>query len=433
MAIELTIEKMVYGGDGLARYTDPQHPQKGRGKAVLLPFVLEGERALAKVSEEKRGFMRGLPERIISASQHRTSPGCQYFSRCGGCQYQHSNYEHQLEMKSAILRETLLRTGGINWQHDIAIHASPPWNYRNRTRMKVQTSPFALGYYRFGSHALLPVEECPISSPLINRGTRSVWELGRAGKLAAFAEIGFFANAEDSSLLLEVNVPQAQVNDGALERTAQELCAGLPEIEGVVFFSIERDGSVRPVSAFGDKELTYRTRQASYRVSAGSFFQVNRFMTDEMVELMTAERRGDLAIDLYAGVGLFSVVLAGNFSRVAAVESSPVSFDDLQHNLPKNSSAHCATTEGFLQRIKADGSRPDYVIADPPRAGLGEKAAQSLLGLRARQLAYLSCDPATLARDLKVLTGGGYHIDAIHLLDLFPQTFHIESAVLLAR
>src|SRR5579859_2541622 len=205
MAIELTIEKMVYGGDGLARHVDEQHPQEGRGKTVLLPFVLEGERVAASITKQKSGFMRALPEKVLSPSPDRIEPHCPYLTRCGGCHYQHSDYEHQLAIKSAILRETLLRTARIEWQGEITVHPSPPWNYRNRARVKVQAEPFAIGYYRFGSHTLLPVEQCPISSPLINRALTAVWQLGHKGKLASVAEVEFFANAEDSALLLEVN------------------------------------------------------------------------------------------------------------------------------------------------------------------------------------------------------------------------------------
>jgi len=433
MALELTVEKMVYGGDGLARYADEAHAQEGRGKTVLLPFVLESEHVAASVTEQKRSFMRAFPEKVLSASPHRVEPACPYFTRCGGCHYQHAGYEHQLAIKSGVLRETLLRTAKIDWQGDIQVHASPPWNYRNRTRVKVQSDPFAIGYYRFGSHTLLGVEQCPISSPLINRALTAVWKLGRKGDLNPIAEIEFFANADDSSLLLGATVGQDEVNDAALEKVAQELCDAVPEIAGVVFFAAEPGGSVQPISAFGDQEFTYATRSASYRVGAGSFFQTNRFLIDELVQLMVADRKGKLALDLYAGVGLFTLPLAKNFAQVAAVESSPASFADLEHNSTKNVAAHRATTETFLEKLPKVFTQPDYVVADPPRAGLGERVAASLAKLGAPQLAYLSCDPATLARDLKILIAGGYRIAAIHLIDLFPQTFHIESAVFLSR
>ncbi len=201
--MRLTIEKLVYGGDGLARLPADEH---GPGKAAFVPFVLAGEEVEAAVIEEKPGFARAQAASILTASPHRTPPPCPYFQACGGCHYQHASYEHQLEIKAAILKENLRRIAKLDLQQELAVHPSPPWNYRNRTRLKVQTSPqFALGYYRLNSHELLPVEQCPISSPLINRVIAKFWELGRAGKLpTAMDEIEFFADAKDSQLLSEV-------------------------------------------------------------------------------------------------------------------------------------------------------------------------------------------------------------------------------------
>jgi len=332
-----------------------------------------------------------------------------------------------------VLRETLLRTAKIEWQERIQVHASPPWNYRNRTRMKLQAQPFAIGYYRFGSHSLLPVEQCPISSALINRALAAVWKLGSSRGLEDVTEIEFFVDAADAQLLVEIYLPPAEANDSELKKLAEDLAALIPEIAGIVFFVAERDGGSRAISVLGDQELVYQTGSASYRVSAGSFFQTNRFMVDELTALVTADRKGTLALDLYAGVGLFTVPLAKNFERVVAVESAPSSFADLRRNAPTNVMAHRANTEVFLTKLPLLAKEPEYVVVDPPRAGLGEKTAKLLAKLAAPWLTYVSCDPATLARDLKTLAAGGYRIEAIHLVDLFPQTFHIESAVFLAR
>ena len=441
MALPFTIEKMVYGGDGLARYVpdeveiSPRPSTKAkahRGKTVLLPFVLEGEHVEANIVEEDRGFVRARVEKIVSPSSHRIQPGCPYFGECGGCHYQHSSYQHQLEIKVAVLRETLLRTAKIDWQDRIHVHASPPWNYRNRTRMKLQAQPFTIGYYRFGSHNLLPVEQCPISSPLINRALAAVWKLGSSGGLGGLAEMEFFVDAADAQLLIEIYLPLGEAHDSELKKLAEDLAALIPEIAGIVFFAAGRDGSSRAISAFGDQELVYQTASASYRVSAGSFFQTNRFMVHELTELVTAGRRGAIALDLYAGVGLLTVPLAKNFEKVEAVESAPSSCADLRRNVPANVMAHRTTTETFLAKLPSSMKNVGHAVVDPPRAGLGDKTATLLTKLSAH-LTYLSCDPATLARDLKTLVAGGYRIEAIHLIDLFPQTFHIESAVFLAR
>jgi 23S rRNA (uracil1939-C5)-methyltransferase len=195
----LSIEKLIYGGDGLAR-TPPG--ADGRSMAVFVPFVLPGERVEAGVLKGKSGFARGSVTKLIEASPGRIAARCPYFRQCGGCHYQHIPYERQLEFKAAILRETLRRVGKIELPSEIRVHASPPWNYRNRTRLQVQTAPkFALGYFRFGSHEFLPVRECPIGSPLINRVMARLLELGGLDCPAGVEEIELFADAADERLL----------------------------------------------------------------------------------------------------------------------------------------------------------------------------------------------------------------------------------------
>jgi len=434
----LTIDKLIYGGNGLARLPADD---RGPGKAVFLPFVLEGERIEAEITEQKPGFSRARATKIIEASSHRIEPKCPYFGECGGCHYQHADYEHQLQVKSAIMRETLRRVGKIELTQEIHIHPSPPWNYRNRTRLRVRTRPFVLGYNRLHRDELLAVEQCPISSPLINRAIAALWELGRADKASAeVREIEFFANADDTRLLAELTVQEAGWWHGRKSDVAQfviALRAAVPEIAGVAVFHAVGPGEVETEEipaelreAFGAEHLVYATGNASFRVSAGSFFQTNRFLIDELVELATGKRSGDYALDLYAGTGLFSVALAKNFREVRAVESWPFSFRDLMHNCPPNVRPHQESVEDFLGEAEA---KLDLVVVDPPRAGLGEKVARALADSRTPRITYVSCDPATLARDLTVLIGAGYRIEEAHLVDLFPQTFHIESVLQLVR
>jgi 23S rRNA (uracil1939-C5)-methyltransferase len=179
-------------------------------------------------------------------------------------------------------------------------------------------------------------------------------------------------------------------------------------------------------------EFRYRTKAGALRVSGGSFFQVNRFLVEELAGIVTGGRSGEIALDLYAGVGLFSVALAASFRHIVAVESSQGSAADLKYNSPRNVKAVRSTVDAYLvgQGLKV---RPDYVVVDPPRAGLGDRVARAVAKLGAPRVTYVSCDPATLARDLIALTGEGYHVDGLHLVDLFPQTYHIESVVELVR
>jgi 23S rRNA (uracil1939-C5)-methyltransferase len=430
-----TIEKLVYGGDGLARLPADEH---GRGKAVFVPFVLPGEKIEASLLEQKPGFARARANQILEASAHRIEPQCPYFTRCGGCHYQNANYEHQIEIKAAILKENLRRIAKLEIETDLTIHPSPPWNYRNRTRLKIQTAPeFALGYYKFNSHELLAVEQCPISSPLINRAIATLWQMGRAAAVPKeIHEIEFFTNAEDTQLLIEAycatDVPSVRA-----EQCARDLKGVLPEVAGVAVFkasSLHRIGDLAAerVAVAGSGELTYNAKRASYRVSAGAFFQVNRYLTDELVSMVTEGFSGQTALDLYAGVGLFSSVLSRGFAQVTAVEASPTSSADLLYNSPSNVKAVRATTDQFLK--SADGkSRPDLVVVDPPRNGLGESVVVALTTLRPHRITYVSCDPATVSRDLAGLLNGGYRIERAHLVDLFPQTYHLESVFHLVR
>ena len=431
--MQLAIEKLVYGGDGLARLPADPH---GRGKTAFVPFVLAGEHIEATLVEQKPGFARGRLEQLLEPSPHRREPPCQYFLRCGGCHYQHSDYAHQLEIKGDILRESLRRTAKLELACELKIHASPEWNYRNRTRLKVQTNPeFALGYYKFRSHELLPVAQCPISSPLIDQSIAAVWRIGSSGQItSSLRELEFFADDDDGALLLEAYCLPGTSKSDALE-TAKRLRELLPQVHGVAAFeqtAPSQAAEPRKLAEWGETQLTYRTRSGSYRVSAGAFFQVNRFLLDEFAEAVCIGQNGQTALDLYAGVGFFSKVLAGSFAQVIAIEASQTSHADLKQNGAREVKAVLATTEQYLAQVSSE-LRPDLVVADPPRGGLGENVIQGLTRLNPGRMVYVSCDPATLARDLKMLIAAGYKIERADLFDLFPQTYHIESVFHLAR
>jgi len=440
--LQLHIEKLVYGGDGLARLPADD---KGPGKTVFLPFVIAGEKVEAKLTETRPGFARARLDNVLTPSTERITPDCPYFGNCGGCQYQHIAYDAQLRYKAEILRETLRRTAKLELADDINIHAGEPWQYRNRTRMHVQHAPaFQLGYHRTGSRQLLPVEHCPISSPLINKAIGTVWELGRDGKVPQLVHgIQFFANQNDQQLLVELYVrPEGSAKE--CQPFAAELHQLTPAIAGVVVFvssPVEDDSrqfapltSVHPEPglAIGSNSLQYRVADHDFRVSAGSFFQTNRFLVEQLATVAVGEHKGRSALDLYAGTGLFSLALALRFDQVLAVEASPQSFADLRHNASPNVKPIRATTEAFLSE-RGPKIAPDLVIVDPPRAGLGEKTTRALGRLSVPRVTYVSCDPATLARDLRLLLESGFKVEQAHLVDLFPQTAHMETILHLVR
>ena len=459
--MRLQIEKLVYGGDGLARMPADGN---GPGKAAFVPFVIPGEQIEASPVETRRGFVRARTERVLAASGERVDPACPYFQRCGGCHYQHINYDAQLRYKAEILQETLRRTAKFDFGRNIQVHASEPWSYRNRSRVRTRHVPdFALGYNRFNSHDLLPVEICPISSPLINQAIAAMRKLGGKGTVPrALHGLQFFSNGDNTTLLVEAYVSKdgtasqrvtSSTRDpgsrglssvpAEFQRFAEALHGELPQAAGVVVLSMPpiEDESRQPTSdtmfsevlhVVGERALLYHAAGHDYRVSGGSFFQTNRFLTNTLIEVVLNGRKGCGAIDLYAGVGLFTAQLARNFDTVLAVEFSPHAFADLRQNVPSNVKCIRSTTEEFLAERGAKLA-PDLVVVDPPRAGLGEKTARVLGRMTVPHVTYVSCDPATLARDLRVLLEFNFRVEQVHLVDMFPQTFHLETVVHLAH
>ena len=440
--LQLTIEKLVYGGDGLARLPADE---SGPGKTVFLPFVIPGEQVEASLAQSRPGFARATLNQVLTPSPERVEPGCPYFGRCGGCQYQHIGYKSQLRYKADILRETLRRTAKLELTVEIQTHAAEPWQYRNRTRLRVQhAGKFQIGYFRTGSHELLPIEQCPISSPLINQAIRAVLDLGGKGMAPTTLHgVQFFADDRDQQLLVE-----AYIRPGDSAQEVQAFAAALhellPAMAGMVVFAtspVDDDSrQFAPLSAvhpeagqpIGADALTYQAAGHVFRVSGGSFFQTNRFLVDELVRTAIPKLTGRAALDLYAGAGLFSMALSKSFDDVLAVEASPHSFADLRHNAARNVKPIRATTENFLME-RGPKLAPDFVIVDPPRAGMGEKPATALGRMSVSRVTYVSCDPATLARDLRPLLESGFRVAEAHLVDLFPQTAHMETVLHLAR
>ena len=439
--MELQVEKLIYGGDGLARLPADEH---GRGKTVFLPYVIPGEQVEATIIESRSGFARARLNQIVTASPERVAPQCPYFGRCGGCQYQHIEYATQLRFKAEILLETLRRTAKLELRKDIQLYASEPWGYRNRTRVRVEHEPaFALGYFQANSHKLLAMETCPISSPLINTAISAVWRLGRAGQVPpAVHGMQFFADHDDSKLLVEVYV-RSETRERDCELFAAEM-ERLNTVVGVsVFVTSPVEDETRqlaslsslpnePALANGASYLTYHAARRNYQVSGGSFFQTNRFLMEDLVKVALEDAKGGVALDLYAGVGLFTLPLAASFREVTAVEASPHAAGDLKRNAPANVKVVRATTESFLEQA-AHGLRPEFILLDPPRAGLGEKATKALCRTSASRVTYVSCDPATLSRDLRLLLESGFTVEQAHLFDLFPQTAHMETVLHLVR
>jgi len=397
----VTVEKLVYGGDALARL---------EGRVVLAPFALPGERIRAQTEREKPGLLHARTLEVLDPSAERVAAPCPVFGRCGGCHYQHARYEYQLEAKRAILADALRRVGKLevgqpSWPAgEIAVIAGEPWTYRNRVQVHVEGG--ALGYRQTRSHRLCAIRECPIASPKVSQVIATLNEMLHDSRWPRMIRS------------LEIFTDEQQVQLSVIE-------TGRPVARRFFDWCAER------IPGLVEGALDYNGR---YRVSRHSFFQVNRFLLDRLVETAVGPASdtasGETAFDLYAGVGLFAPALARQFHQVTAVESASAAVRDLEFNTSRagltNVRAELRPVEEFLAGLE----RPaDLMLLDPPRTGLGKAVVRRLAELRAARIVMVACDPATLARDLAGLVAAGYAIDRLTLVDLFPQTFHMEVVV----
>jgi 23S rRNA (uracil1939-C5)-methyltransferase len=416
------IEKPIYGGNFLARH---------EGKAIFVPLALPGEQARIRITESKSGYSTAELAEILTPAPERIKPGCPHFGPCGGCNYQHTDYSTQLAFKQAILRETLERAG-VSAPAEIATLAADPWAYRNRIRVAFDTEGNP-GYRGRRSHAVIPIGECPIAAPLLVSAAKAAADtLARVPANLRPHEVLLFCDPAESALLATFFT--SEPTQLRLDPIAPALHERIPTLKGADLATGGRPGHPpRTVSPWGATSLAYPAAGFDYRVDNGAFFQVNRWLIDAFVANVVQGHGGSLAWDLFAGVGLFARQLTLHFDKVVAVESSAASISALAANLEGTGGEAVPTsTLEFLHQNRT-GPRPDLIVADPPRTGLGAEINGLLVEVAAPHLVYVSCDPATLARDLRVLLAGGYAIASITLTDLFPQTFHLETVVHLLR
>jgi 23S rRNA (uracil1939-C5)-methyltransferase len=434
--MKLQIEKAVYGGAGLAHQTEGD----GAGKAVFVPFTLPGEFVEARLIEQKNAFGEASLIEVLTASKDRVPPRCAHFGQCGGCHYQHAGYPAQVQMKVAVLQETLERAELLALP-SIQAHTGEPWAYRNRTRLRIAELQEALrvGYNRRGSNEFLAIHECLISTPLIWHAAETLLQVATeisttTRLLRSAVEVEFFTTSNEKKLQMTLFVRKAQPGFAVLCERLQELLPMLAGAEVALLSSAtpqRRAQNPRLIESWGADGLNYSVAGEDYWVSRGGFFQINRFLVDELVCLVTEGRRGAIAWDLYAGVGLFSRALAKAFQQIVAVETDA---SDLSRSFKgPGKRAVENTTVDFLRSTVVQRERPELIVMDPPRAGVGAEVCALLERISSPEIVYVSCDPVTLARDLKALVAGGYKVTEIHMVDMFPQTFHLESVVILRR
>lgn len=406
MSQEVEISGMVYGGDGFGRLAD--------GRAVFVPYVLPGERALVELVEEKRGHARGRLVKLLKTSPQRIQPRCAHFGVCGGCHYQHMPYEEQLRIKEGIVREQLLRIADVNDPPLRSIVPSPaPWNYRNAVQFHLD-SQGRLGYQEAGSHRVVAIGECHLPQETLNQ----TWPCLDIEALPGLERIDLRIGAGDEMLL-------------ALEGSGE----AMPEFSVDFPLSAVYLAPKGPMVLAGDDGLMVDVLDKSFRVSAGSFFQVNTAqaaaMVNHLLERLPLTSNTTL-MDVYCGVGLFSAFLAPRVERCIGVELSESACQDYAANLDAydNVELYVGAAEAVLPALDV---KPDVVLVDPPRAGLERSALEAIVAMAPQTLAYVSCDPSTLARDIKRLVAAGYQLDEITPFDLFPQTYHVECVAFMTK
>ena len=355
----MRIEKLVYGGDALGR---------AEGRVVMTPLALPGELVRIEIESDKPELIRARVAEVMEPSSERIAPRCQHFGRCGGCQYQHTSYEYQVKQKVEILREVLRRVGRLELDLEIPTVTADPWGYRNR--IQLHFADRRMGFHAAGSHDIEPILACDVVSPRLAEAIKTLREMKRSPRWPRFIR----------SLELFTNEAEMQVN--VLNSGHQRVNRGFFEWLGQAM-----PGTLEPA-------LEYDAIGLRFRVSHKSFFQVNRLLLENLVDAALDGAVGDTALDLYAGVGLFSLPMAERFKEVTAVEAVTSAAGDLTFNAERHGrklTTARARTEDFL--LAFDGAAPDFVLADPPRAGLGKEAVTELVRIAPPRINIVSCDP----------------------------------------
>lgn len=413
--IELTLDGIAHGGEALGRHS---------GKVVFVPFAIPGERVRVAIVEEKERWARARLLEVLSASPDRVEAPCPYFGpgKCGGCQWQHIAYERQVALKGEIVADQLQRLGHFTSPPVVdamALADDEGWldyGYRNHTQFAL-TPEGELGYRRAASHDVIAIERCLLLAPQLD-------DLHAALDLSYTGLTGI-------SLRAGLNTGQALVMFEAAGDDVPEL-----EIDLDVACAIETRNGIQPL--IGQPWIEEAVAGRRYRVSAGSFFQVNTAGAEALVDLVTAylaPSANDVVLDAYCGVGLFTLALAERVAEVIGVESAASSVEDLAQNAGDLTqvTVHEGPMEEVLPALIEQGQRIDLAVMDPPRAGAGEAVIRDLAALGPRRIVYVSCDPATLARDGVYLVAAGYRLVEAQPLDMFPQTYHIETVSLWER
>lgn len=397
----------VYGGDALARLPD--------GRAVFIPYALPEELLRIRLVEEKERYARGVISEILTPSPDRIQPRCPHFQDCGGCHYQHIPYQEQLRIKETILVDQLRRVGKIDSPPVKPIRPSPsPWNYRNHIQFHVAEDGRP-GFLKHRSSEIVPIQECHLPEESLNR----IWPSFSLEYIPGLDRISLRAGEEGQDTLILLESQGQESFDFSVDLP---LSAVLQGPGGEIVLSGD-DFTIIPILDF------------PFVVSAGSFFQTNTRVAESLVaytlEVLPLEENS-VCLDVYCGAGLFSAFLAPRVKKVIGIESSPSACEDYLYNLAEfdNVELYDLPAEHVLSALDIS---PDIILLDPPRAGLSKTVLDSVADLGPDLIVYISCDPATLARDIQRFSQKGFSLEESTPFDMFPQTYHIESFNLLRK
>lgn len=409
--ITLEIEKLAQGGDGLAR---------NEGQVVFIPYTLPGERVEVTITREKKDYAEGYISSILTASPERRAPLCPVFTRCGGCQLQHVSEKTQVQYKIAALKEILSRIGKVEGVDVLPTIASPlPFNYRTRAQLKILGG--TIGFYRRKSHQIVPIDACPLLIPSLNRLVSLIREENRFPKLE---EVELQGIDSGDQMLIVLRAPR--FHRGEMTSFYERLKARLP-LEGLIAYSKEGRYQV------GADYLRQIILGREIRMSDRSFSQVNGAILPQLIETVrewVAPASEDRILELYSGLGTFTLFLAEGIEAMTAIEENPNAVEDARWNIDraglKNVRLLMGSADAALRRIDPEKEKYTKVFIDPPREGATREVLERLVRYGPEKIFYLSCDPATFARDLHILAGQEYRLARLQPFDLFPQTGHLE-------
>jgi len=422
---KLKIEKLVYGGKGLGRLN---------GRAVFVPQVAPGDVVIVEETSRKSGYSEAEVVRYVEKSKYRTTPRCPYFGRCGGCDWQHIDYESQVKFKRDILEENLQKIGKIKRPNiEEVIPSSSPWFYRNRAQLKVRNGK--VGFFAKGSHNVVDIDRCYLLKEDIHDVMPRLKELLRELPSEP-TDFHIYSSSKGEVLLKIVYSGRFKRVNLSLERVKEILRLN---VVGFGIYKAGGDGYPERVKFFG-RDFTYELiDKFKFRVSADSFFQVNRFQVGNLISRVSRvamEQQYMLAGDLYCGVGTLTIPVGRYVHRAFGVEANFSAVSDALYNKDinglRNITFYCRQTEEALNIVK--DYNPDLIIVDPPRSGLNQRVVRELSHVpRLRKIVYVSCNPSTLARDIALFHQFGIDMEKVKLIDMFPQTYHIEAIAYLRK